>query len=78
MNMAVMYWIMSFTDSSLVANIRGSECALNGAQLIIRTNFYEQVRYFLDLFDKYFPKHDKQCMKYENAYKFKIGISKLC
>ena len=58
MNMAVMYWFMSFTDSSLMANIRGSVCALNGAQLIIRTNFFEQVRDFLDLFDKYFPKHD--------------------
>ena len=58
MNMAVMYWFMSFTDSSLMASIRGSVCALNGAQLIIRTNFFEQVRDFLDLFDEYFPKHD--------------------
>ena len=58
MNMAVMYWFMSFTDSNVMANIRGSVCALNGAQLIIRTNFFEQVQDFLDLFDKHFPKHD--------------------
>ena len=43
---------MSFTDSILLANIRGSVCALNGAQLIIRTSFSEQEQYFLDLFDK--------------------------
>ena len=40
MNMAVMYWLLSFTDNSLMANIRGSVCALNGAQLILRTNFF--------------------------------------
>ena len=38
-----------------MANIRGSVCALNGAELTIRTNFFDLVRYFLDL---HFPKHD--------------------